>query len=53
MSESRTLPREEDQSRDHEEERMDSTVKEGKLQVGVGGKAKRTFLEEVEGSMSG
>ena len=36
--------------REHGEERVDSTVKEGKSQ---GGQARRVSLEEVEGSMSG
>ena len=38
--------------REHEVERVDSTVKEGKFQRGKGGQA-RASLEEVEGSMSG
>ena len=38
--------------RKHEEERVESTVKEGRFQGGKGGKAKRTSLEEVKGSMS-
>ena len=36
--------------REHGEERMDSTVKEGRFQ---GGQARRASLEQVEGSMSG
>ena len=47
VSESRTLARE------HEEERLDSTVKEGRFQGGKGRQAKRASLDEVEGSMSG
>ena len=39
--------------REHGEERVDSTVKKGRFQGGKGGQAKRVFLEEVEGSMSG
>ena len=38
---------------DHGEERVDSTVKEGRFQVGKGGQIKRASLGEVEGSMSG
>ena len=37
---------------EHEEERMDSTVKEGRFQE-EGGQARRASLEQVEGSMSG
>ena len=36
--------------REHGEERVDSTVKDGRFQ---GGQARRAFLGEVEGSMSG
>ena len=32
---------------------MGSTVKEGRFQGDKGGQARRTFLEQVEGSMSG
>ena len=39
--------------REHEEERVDSTVKEGRFQGGEGGQARRASLGEVEGSMSG
>ena len=39
--------------RDHGEERLDFTVKEGKFQGGKGGHAIRASIEEVEGSMSG
>ena len=39
--------------REHVEERVDSTVKEGRFQGGEGGQARRAFLGEVEGSMSG
>ena len=38
---------------EHEEERVDFTVKEGKFQGGKGGQARRASLGEVEGSMSG
>ena len=37
--------------REHEEERVDSTVKEGRLQGGKEGQATRASLEQVEGSM--
>ena len=53
QSESRTLTRERGSEREHGEERMNSTVNEGRLQGGEGGQAKRASLEEVEGSMSG
>ena len=39
--------------REHGNERVDSTVKEGRFQGGKGGQARRASLEEVEGSMSG
>ena len=39
--------------REHEEERVDSMVKEGRFQGGKGGQAKRASQEEVEGNMSG
>ena len=39
--------------REHGEERVDSTVKEGRLQGGMGGQAKRASLKQIEGSMSG
>ena len=38
--------------REHKEEMVDSTVKEGRFQQGKGGQARRASLE-VEGSMSG
>ena len=38
---------------EHEEEKVDSTVKEGRFQGGQGGQATRASLGEVEGSMSG
>ena len=39
--------------REHEEERVDSTLKEGRFQRRKGGQARRVPLEQVEGSMSG
>ena len=39
--------------REHEEERVDSTVKEGRFQGGHGGQARRASVGEVEGSISG
>ena len=39
--------------REHEEERVDSAVNEGRFQGGQGGQARRPSLEQVEGSMSG
>ena len=39
--------------REHGEERVDSTVKEGRFQGGQGGQARRASLEQLEGSMSG
>ena len=39
--------------REHGEERVDSTVKEGRFQGGQGAQARRASLEQVEGSMSG
>ena len=51
---SRTLAREKRGSEQgHEEERVDSAVKEGRFQEGEGGQARTTFPEEKEGSMSG
>ena len=40
-------------SRGEEEERVGSTVRKGRFQGEEGGHAKRTFLGEVGGSMSG
>ena len=37
---------------DHGEERVDSTMKEGRFQGGNGGQVRRASLKEVEGSMS-
>ena len=53
VGESRTLARERGSEREHREERVDSTVKEGRFQGGKRGKAKRASLKEVERSMSG
>ena len=39
--------------REHGEERVGSTVKEGRFHEGKGGQARRASLGEVEGSMSG
>ena len=39
--------------REHEEKRVDSTVKEGRFQGGKGGQARRVSLGEVGGGMSG
>ena len=39
--------------REHEEERMDSTVNEGRFLGEMRGKARRAYLGEVEGSRSG
>ena len=38
---------------EHEQERVDSSVKESRFQGGKGGQARRVFLGEVEGTMSG
>ena len=53
VGESRTLARKRGSEREHEEERVDSTVKEGRFQGEKGGKARRASLEEVEGIMTG
>ena len=45
-----TLAREGGSEREHGEERVDSTVKEGRFQEGKGGQTTRASLE---GSMSG
>ena len=39
--------------REHGEERVDSTVNEGRFQGGKGGQARRASLQQVEESMSG
>ena len=39
--------------REHEEEKMNSSVNEGGFQGGKGGQARRASLGEVEGNMSG
>ena len=38
---------------EHAEERVDSTVNEGRFQGEQGGQASRASVEQVEGSMSG
>ena len=53
MSESCTLARERESEREHKEERVDSTLKEGRFQEGKGGQAKKAYLGEIEASMSG
>ena len=45
--------REKKSEQEHGEERVHSTVKEGRFQGREGGQAKRASLEQVEGSMSG
>ena len=53
VGESRTLARErEHQSESMEKKRVNSTVKEGRLQKGKGGHARRASLEQVQGSIS-
>ena len=39
--------------REHEGERVDSTVNKGRFQGGKGGQARRASLEQVEGNISG
>ena len=39
--------------REHEVERVDFTVKEDRFQGGEKGQARKAFLKQVEGSMSG
>ena len=53
VGESRTLARERGSEREHDEERVDSTMKEGRFQGGKGGNVQRSSLGEVEESMSG
>ena len=53
MGESRILAREGGSQQEHGEERVDSTVKEGRFQGGLGGQARTASLEQVEESMSG
>ena len=54
MSESRTLAREwESLKREHGEQRVDSTVKEGRFQKVEEGEAKRASLGQVKNSISG
>ena len=53
VSKSQTLASERENIREHGEERVDTIVKEGRLQGGKGGQARIAFLEEVEENMSG
>ena len=54
VGESCTLARERGRSEQgHGEERVGSTVKEGRFQGEKGGQARRASLEQVEGTMSG
>ena len=53
VGENCTLVGERGSEREHEKERMDSTVKKGRFQGGKGGQARRASLEQVEESMSG
>ena len=53
MNESRTLARKRGSEREHGKERVDPTVKKSRYQGGMGGQARRVFLGEVEGSISG
>ena len=53
MSGNRTLAREGWSEREHLEERVDYTVKEGRFRGGEGGQARRISLGEVEASMGG
>ena len=53
VSESHTLTSARGSEREHEKERVDSTVNEDRFQGGKGGQARRASLEEIEGSMSG
>ena len=50
---SHTLARERGSNQEHEEEIVDSTMKEDRFRGGKGGKARRASLGEVEGSMNG
>ena len=52
VGKSRTLAREGGSEREHGVGRVDSTVKEGRFQGGMGRQARRASLEQVEGSMS-
>ena len=53
MGKSRTLARVRGSEQELEEQKVDSTVKEGRFQGGQGGQARKASLEQVEGSMSG
>ena len=52
MREIRTLEREKGIEREHGEERVDFTVKEGRFQEGERRQARKVSLGKVEGSMS-
>ena len=52
VSETRNLAQKKGSDREQGEERVDSSVKEGRFQGGEGGKAKRTSLGKVERSIS-
>ena len=52
MGESRTLAREGGSEREHEEERVDSTVNEARFQGGEREQAKKASLGDVEQSMN-
>ena len=52
VGESRTLASDRGSEREHGVKRVDSTVNEGRFQVGKEGQARRASLEQVEGSMS-
>ena len=47
------MMRESQGEREHEEERVESTVKKDRFQGSEGGQARRASVGEVEGSMSG
>ena len=53
MSESRTFAKERGSQQEYGEEKVDSTVKEGRFQGSEGGQARKAFLEEAEESLSG
>ena len=53
VGDSRTLGRKRGSELKHEEERVDSTMKEERFQGGKRGQQKRASLGEVEGGMNG
>ena len=53
VSESRTLAKERGSQQKHGEERVDSTVNEGRFREEKGGQARKAFLGEAEESLSG